>query len=199
MKIFGKLKAIKTVLREIPGIKTFKELDILIEIGYHQEEGSPLTLKQLMLLGIASQATVRRHLNYLMKKGMVKKAVTTNDNRSVTLYLSESAIGSLTRHYFKLTEQLVEPKKSPTDKKQLKVSEKQIAMASCACPRPAGQTMATPICNVEYYSGGHSNHRNGVLFVISPPNLKCKYLERIGHGHCCTDKMRLHVYHAYGI
>jgi len=107
MQIFDKLKIFKTILQEIPGIKTYKELDILIEIGYHQEQGRPLTLKQLMLLEIASRATVRRHLKCLENDGMIEKFASNSDHRSVMLRLSAPTIKSITKHYSKLIELIV--------------------------------------------------------------------------------------------
>lgn len=87
MATFKKLKAVKSVLNEFPGIKTYKELDILIEIGYHQEIGAPLTIKQLMLLEIASPATVRRVLQRMIATGVVEKSVSEADHRAVALML----------------------------------------------------------------------------------------------------------------
>lgn len=47
MPSFERIKELKSILNEFPGIHTYKELDILIEIGYHEEIGKPLTVKQL--------------------------------------------------------------------------------------------------------------------------------------------------------
>ena len=107
MTTFKKLKGIKSILGEIPGIKTYKDFDILIEIGYHQEEGCPLSLKQLMLLKIASQATVRRYLGNLVRDGMVEKFASADDHRSVMLRLSASCCRTLTNHLANIVEHLV--------------------------------------------------------------------------------------------
>ena len=107
MTTFKKFKEIKSILDEIPGIRTYKDFDILIEIGYHQEEGYPLTLKQLMLLGIASQATVRRYLSHLVRDGMVEKFESVNDQRSVMLRLSASTVRTLSDHLSKIMRHLV--------------------------------------------------------------------------------------------
>lgn len=107
MATFKQFRKVKSVLSEIPGIKTYKDFDILIEIGYHQEKGCPLTLKQLMLLNIASRATVRRYLTCLVRDGMVEKFVSANDQRSVMLRLSASAIKTLTTHFSRIIEHLV--------------------------------------------------------------------------------------------
>lgn len=107
MTTFKKFKKVKSILSEIPGIKTYKDFDILIEIGYHQEEGRPLTLKQLMLLGIASQATVRRYLSCLVRDGMVEKFESVDDQRSVMLRLSASTVKTLSAHFTKIIKHLV--------------------------------------------------------------------------------------------
>lgn len=107
MTTFKKFKEIKSILDEIPGIKTYKDFDILIEIGYHQEEGCSLTLKQLMLLRIASQATVRRYLSQLVRDGMVEKFESVNDQRSVMLRLSASTVRTLSAHLSKIMKHLV--------------------------------------------------------------------------------------------
>lgn len=109
MTPFKKFKKIKSVLSEIPGIRTYKDFDILIEIGYHQEEGCPLTLKQLMLLEIASRATVRRYLKHLIRDGMVEKFESSNDQRSVILLLSSSTARTLTAHLSRIVKHLVNP------------------------------------------------------------------------------------------
>ena len=108
MATFKKFKKVKSILSEIPGIKTYKDFDILIEIGYHQEEGCPLTLKQLMLLKIASQATVRRYLSHLVRDGMVEKFESVDDQRSVMLRLSASTVKALSAQFSKIVNHLVE-------------------------------------------------------------------------------------------
>jgi DNA-binding MarR family transcriptional regulator len=106
MSTFKKYKNIKSVLSQFPGVKTYKEFDILIEIGYHQEQDNPLTLKQLLLLEVASQATVRRYLTSLVRKGMVEKVVAVNDHRSVILRLSADTVRMLTSHLARMVEHL---------------------------------------------------------------------------------------------
>ena len=106
MSTFKKYKKIKSILGEFPGVKTYKEFDVLIEIGYHQEQDNPLTLKQLLLLEIASQATVRRYLANLVRDGMVEKFVSGNDHRYVHLKLSAHTVRMMTRHLARIIEHL---------------------------------------------------------------------------------------------
>lgn len=114
MSTFKQFRKIKSILSEIPGIRTYKDFDILLEIGYHQEEGCPLTLKQLLLLEIGSRATVRRYLSTLVHDGMVEKVVSPSDQRSVTLRLSAPIARTLTTHFSKIIEHLVDhPAESP--------------------------------------------------------------------------------------
>ena len=58
----------------------------------HQYLGTPLTQKQLLLLGIASPATVRRHVKRLIKTGMLVKHLPPSDHRVVYFTLTDSAI-----------------------------------------------------------------------------------------------------------
>jgi DNA-binding MarR family transcriptional regulator len=109
METFKKFQKVKSILGEIQGIKTYKDFDILIEIGYHQEAGCPLTLKQLMLLKIASQATVRRYLSNLVRDGMVEKFESADDQRSVMLRLSASTVKTLSAQFSKIIKHLVDP------------------------------------------------------------------------------------------
>ena len=98
MGTFRKLKAVRTLLSHLPGRKSykdFKDFDITIEIGFHQEKGKPLSLKQLLLLEVASVATVRRHLARLIKAGTVIRHVSQDDHRSIHFTLSKTVISSM--------------------------------------------------------------------------------------------------------
>ena len=90
----------QALLSQLPGIKTYKDFDITIEIGFHQEMGNPLSLKQLLLLNVASAATVRRHLAKLIKSGTVIQHVSRNDRRCIHFTLRKTATSSLD-HYLK--------------------------------------------------------------------------------------------------
>lgn len=94
MKHYKKLRKIRERLVLLPGLRSYKDFDISIEIGYHEHKGSPLTLKQLLLENIASEVTVRRHLSRLIKEGLVEKK--TEPSRS-TLF-SFSTDRKVTQH-----------------------------------------------------------------------------------------------------
>ena len=50
MKLFTGLKKIREFERlRLPFVKSIFDFDIVIEIGYAEEQGEPLTLKQLFL------------------------------------------------------------------------------------------------------------------------------------------------------
>lgn len=91
MECYKKLRLFRDRLVLIPGLSSYKDFDISIEIGHYEHLGTPLTLKQLLLLDIAAEATVRRHLKILIQQGMVVKSVNPIDNRSVVLKLTENA------------------------------------------------------------------------------------------------------------
>jgi len=97
MGTFNRLKKLSLTYASVPGLHGCKEYEIVIEIGYHQEIGSPLTLKQLLLLNIASPATVRRHLASLVREGVVERRSSDHDRRKVHLALSHRTIESLCR------------------------------------------------------------------------------------------------------
>lgn len=75
----------------LPGFKTYKDFDISVEIGHSECEGRPLTLKQLLLENISSEATVRRHLSRLINDGLVEKKKNPNDQRSFHLILTDKS------------------------------------------------------------------------------------------------------------
>jgi len=87
--LFAALRAIREFEREHLGfIRTIEDLDIVREIGFHQEAGEPLTLNGLFTLGIASPATVQRRLAQLKALGVVQPAPLARDRRSIALRLS---------------------------------------------------------------------------------------------------------------
>src|SRR2546430_412993 len=67
MKLFAALRKIREFERlQLPFLKTVIDFDIVIEIGFAEEEEQPLTLKQLFLLNISSRTTVRGMLLEMM-------------------------------------------------------------------------------------------------------------------------------------
>lgn len=106
MHTFKKLRKFRSYFACLPGIKTCKDFDIAIEIGHYQHLGQPLTLKQLLLLNIAPPATLRRHLERMIKDGMIIKHASRNDLRIVYFTLSQSAINSFEQYLEQISQAL---------------------------------------------------------------------------------------------
>jgi hypothetical protein len=92
MKIFEALKKLRDFERiNLPFVKAIIDFDIVIEIGYAEEQGRPLTLKRLFLLDISSRTTVRRRLAILIDEGVVVRAKQSSDHRMSVLTISSSS------------------------------------------------------------------------------------------------------------
>jgi DNA-binding MarR family transcriptional regulator len=92
MKLFTGLKKIREFEKlQLPFVKSIADFDVVIEIGYAEEQGQPLTLKQLFLLDISSRTTVRRRLAKLIEQGIVVRRKHSNDNRASLLTISNSS------------------------------------------------------------------------------------------------------------
>jgi len=104
MKLFTGLKKIRDFERlRLPFVKSIFDFDIVIEIGYAEELGEPLTLKQLFLLNICSRTTVRRKLVTLIEGGIVIRRKHATDHRASLLMISPSSIKLLTKYGGTLT------------------------------------------------------------------------------------------------
>jgi DNA-binding MarR family transcriptional regulator len=91
MNLFATLKKIRELEKaQLPFLKSIIDFDLLVEIGYAEEQDQPLTFKQLVLLNIASRATVRRRLLRLIEEGAVRRRRNANDRRSSILTVSAS-------------------------------------------------------------------------------------------------------------
>jgi DNA-binding MarR family transcriptional regulator len=104
MKLFTGLKKIREFERlQLSFLKSVSDFDIVIEIGYAEEQGQPLTLKQLFLLNICSRTTVRRKLANLIDKGIVIRRQHANDHRASLLMISTSGVKLLSKYGGTLT------------------------------------------------------------------------------------------------
>lgn len=72
----------------MPHLRSHEDFDIVIEVGFHEEDGNPLTLKCLLLLGISSATTVQRRVHALVDAGILTRTRSTNDRRSIELGVS---------------------------------------------------------------------------------------------------------------
>jgi DNA-binding MarR family transcriptional regulator len=99
MKLFTGLKQIREFEKlQLPFLKSVVDFDIVIEIGYAEEQGQPLTLKQLFLLNIRSRTTVRRKLARLIEQEIVVRRKHANDQRASLLIISPSSIKLLGKY-----------------------------------------------------------------------------------------------------
>jgi DNA-binding MarR family transcriptional regulator len=104
MKLFTGLKKIREYERlQLTFLKSVVDFDIVIEIGYAEEQGQPLTLKQLLLLNYCSRTTVRRKLARLIEQGIVVRRKHANDHRSSFLIISPSSVKLLGKYGGTLT------------------------------------------------------------------------------------------------
>jgi DNA-binding MarR family transcriptional regulator len=104
MKLFTGLKKIREFERQLlPFLKSIIDFDIVIEIGYAEEQGQPLTLKQLFLLNIRSRTTVRRKLARLIEQGIVVRRKQANDLRASLLIISPTSVKVLGKYCGTLT------------------------------------------------------------------------------------------------
>ena len=104
MKLFTGLRKIREFERlQLRFLKSTVDFDIVIEIGYAEEEGQPLTLKQLLLLNLCSRTTVRRKLARLVEQGVIVRRKHANDQRANLLVISPASIKLLGKYGATLT------------------------------------------------------------------------------------------------
>jgi DNA-binding MarR family transcriptional regulator len=104
MKLFTGLKKIREFERlQLPFLKSVIDFDILIEIGYAEEQGQPLTLKQLILMNVSSRTTVRRRLSKLIEQRIVIRRKHAKDHRASLLIISSSTAKLLVKYVGAIT------------------------------------------------------------------------------------------------
>ncbi len=80
--MFQQLRRLQALTQKhFPCLQSAIDRVLIVEIGYHQEQGRPLTIKGLLLLNLGAPATVRRHLQRLVELGLVHKRRTNHDRR----------------------------------------------------------------------------------------------------------------------
>jgi DNA-binding MarR family transcriptional regulator len=98
-KLFTGLKKIREFeLLQLPFLKSVYDFDIIIEIGYAEEQGQPLTLKQLFLVIVCSRTTVRRKLAKLIDEGIVVQRKHASDQRASHLAISPASLKLLRKY-----------------------------------------------------------------------------------------------------
>jgi DNA-binding MarR family transcriptional regulator len=104
MKLFAALRKRREFERlELPFVKSLIDFDIIIEIGYAEEQKQPLTPKQLFLLNLSSSTTVRRRLAKLVEQGVVTRRTNAKDRRSEVLAIGTSSLKLLGKYGKMLT------------------------------------------------------------------------------------------------
>jgi hypothetical protein len=99
MKLFAGLRSIQEYQRgQLPFIRSLAEWDIIIEIGYAEECGDPITLKQLLLLNICSRNTMRRKLAQLTAQQIILSRRQVEDRRANLLVISPVTLRLLGRY-----------------------------------------------------------------------------------------------------
>ena len=99
MKLFTGLKKIREFERkQLPFLKTVVDFDIVIEIGYAEEQEQALTLKQLFLLNLSSRTTVRRKLARLIEREIVIRRKHASDQRASLLTISGATLKLLGKY-----------------------------------------------------------------------------------------------------
>lgn len=71
----------QTAFIRLNRLGTNEDLLIVLEIASNQQPNNHLTLKQLLLSGIAPESTLKRRLARLVKQGIVIKSVADGDRR----------------------------------------------------------------------------------------------------------------------
>jgi DNA-binding MarR family transcriptional regulator len=83
---------------QMPFIRSLLDFDLIIEIGYAQEQKKKITPKQLFLLNLSSVSSVRRRLSKLTKEGIVVRQPNSRDQRSEFLTLSVASVRVLEKY-----------------------------------------------------------------------------------------------------
>ncbi|MDP2639253.1 MAG: hypothetical protein Q8Q16_01105 [Betaproteobacteria bacterium] len=76
--------------KQFPCLQSLLDCVLVVEIGYYQEQGRPLTIKGLLLLKLGAPATVRRRLQRLADLGLVHKLRANYDGRIYHLEIDPS-------------------------------------------------------------------------------------------------------------
>ena len=99
MRVFKKLRSLRTFERkQLRFLRTMEDLDVLCEIGLHQESGRPLTMKELHRMHLGSVPTMQRRLRRLRQFGAVASKRTERDGRAVELRITPRALKLFNRY-----------------------------------------------------------------------------------------------------
>lgn len=90
----------KTLFREferkhLAFVDSLEDLDLIWTIGYAQESGHPVGLKELVLAEFGAASTVQRRLNRLRSRGAIFQTASEDDARRVKFFLTQETIQRL--------------------------------------------------------------------------------------------------------
>jgi DNA-binding MarR family transcriptional regulator len=111
LPLFATLRALREFeRRHLPFLQTLEDCDLVREIGYRQARGRPLTLKELMLLGLGSVSTMQRRLRRLRELKVIVQYRCATDRRAVALVLAPKVVKTIG-----LCEDLLRPAAAPRE------------------------------------------------------------------------------------
>ncbi|MBS4096961.1 MAG: hypothetical protein KGZ83_09025 [Sulfuricella sp.] len=181
--IYTILRAINQLQRKhLPMFESTVDFNIAIEIGYFQESGRPLTLKQLFLLDVASSATVQRRLKLLVHKGLVRKSDNPADGRMVELTLTADT-DRLFRRYLQQIERLTSKSKRHTLSERLSRNLRQGIMFNLIAKRPDEKACGT----CRHWEGARET-QDGMVQLVEDSEGVCRYMA--DQGKAFVDTLR---------
>lgn len=185
--IYTTLRAINQLQRKhLPMFESTVDFNIAVEIGYFQECGTPLTLKQLFLLEVASPATVQRRLKLLVHKGLVKKSDNPSDGRMVELTLTEDA-DRMFRKYLLQIERVTGKSKRHILNERLARNNRQNNMFELIVKRPDEK-----VCGTCGYWEGARQLQGGMIQMVRDSEGVCRYLADQGKPFLDTLRLTQH-------
>ena len=97
--VFMKLRALRVFeRRHLDFLRTIEDFDLIREIGYHQERGTPLSMKALYRLNVASAPTIQRRLRQLRQAGAIRQLRSREDRREIELRVAPKVQKVLARY-----------------------------------------------------------------------------------------------------
>ena len=160
--------------KHLPMLQTLVDFDLVVEIGHHQVQGKPLTLKQLFLLGVAPPATVQRRLRRLISLGLATKTFRPDDGRMVELGLTGKMEKELTKCAILIA--------------QTVGKEKNLNRGQSDMVRIATRNMDEPLCATCAHWDGAREKRDGRLVFIEDSKGVCRWLSGQGEPFLSTLK-----------
>jgi len=104
-KLFTVLRNIRAHERKhLPALMSLVDFDIVVEIGYAEECGKPLTAGMLDGLKLTSRTSLHRRLNALLEAGVLGKEKLATDRRCTIFVVRPRTLAALHQYAAMLTE-----------------------------------------------------------------------------------------------